>query len=283
MKVCIETGVQYPEVLKEFHVEHISREWAKYLVPDPYVYIPLDKFPRLKIISTPSTGTNHIDLVECNKRGIKVLSLLDDRKGLETIQASSEFAFFMILAGLRMGGWRQWKTYTHDSKHMLGRELYGKKVGILGFGRIGQNVAKWLTHFGAEWRSCDLGSDKDTVMGMFEWSDIVLISCSLNDKTRGMITEEYLSRLGRDTILVNVARAEIIDEDALINWAKKGGLYVSDVIHGEVKNEHLDSPLLFFPNVIIFPHIGGHTVESNEKALRIALGLLRKEIDGKNM
>ena len=118
-------------------------------------------------------------------------------------------------------------------------------------------------------------------MGMFEWSDIVLISCSLNDKTRGMITEEYLSRLGKDTILVNVARAEIINERDLIEWASSGkGLYVSDVLHHEVQG-NVTSPLLELSNVQIYPHIAGHTIESNEKALRIALQLLEREITKK--
>lgn len=278
MKVRVETLTQYPDVLKEMGVQSVSREWAKYLVPNPLKTVELDKYPRLKIISTPSTGTNHIDLSECNKRGIKVLSLLDDREGLSEIRASSEFAFYMILSALRSGGFRMWKNYVRDSEHMLGRELYGKKVGILGFGRIGQNLARYLDAFGATWRSYDYGSGENTLLDIFETCDIVLISMTLNEKSKGLITSEHLSRLSKDAILVNVSRAEIINEADLLEWTAQEGRYAADVLHHEVSGQHLDSPLLHRQNCIIHPHIAGHCIESNSKALRIALQLLKKEI-----
>ena len=282
MKVLVEAPHEHLEhILKEFHVEHVSREWAKYLVPDPTKWVELSKYPRLRVIATPSTGTNHIDPKECDKRGINILSLTDDREGLETIRASSEFAFHMILSGLRLGGWRQWKSYHRNPEIMRGHELYGKHVGILGFGRIGKNVAKWLDVFGATWQSYDYVSGKGALRSIFEKCDIVLISMTLNEKSIKLIAEDLLSRLKEGAILVNVSRAEIIDEAALIKWAASGrNIYVSDVLHREVLG-NVASPLLSMSNCIITPHIAGETIESTEKALRIALQLLEREITKK--
>ena len=274
MKVRIETRVLFPELEREFKVQPISREWAKMLVPDPLKTVPLDKFPRLEVISTPSTGTNHIDLKECERRGIKVKSLLDDREGLSEIRASSEFALFMILSGLRLGGFRQWKTYNRNAEAMLGRELYGKQVGIVGFGRIGQNIAKWVSAMGAKWRSYDYGSGEDALLSIFGECDIILISMNLNEKSFELIGDQHLSRMKKGAILVNVARAEIIKESALNFYATKGMNYVTDVLHREVDG-NVTSPLLNLPNVIVYPHLAGHALEANEKAMRIALRLLR--------
>lgn len=283
MKVRVECPTGHLEhVLEEFGVKSVSREWAKYLIPDPTRAVELQKYPRLEVIATPSTGTNHIDLKWCEKRGIKVLSLLDDREGLAEIRASSEFAFYMILSGLRLGGFRQWKKYNRNAEVMRGRELYGKHVGILGLGRIGTNVAKWVQAFGATWQSYDYGSSEESLLEIFDKCDIVLVSMSLNEKSKGLITDKHLSRMKDGAILVNVSRAEIIEEAALIKWAaSQKGLYVTDVLHREVLG-NVASPLLEMTNVIITPHLAGEAAESTEKALRIALQLLRAEIERDN-
>ena len=120
----------------------------------------LSFFPNLRILITPSTGTNHIDLNNCKKNKIKVFSLLDDRKNLNQIRASSEFTFLLILNSLRRldkaikevdnNRWRQ------NENLIRGDELYGKSVGIIGLGRIGSNLSRWLEMFGAKVSYCDI-------------------------------------------------------------------------------------------------------------------------------
>jgi phosphoglycerate dehydrogenase-like enzyme len=196
---------------------------------------------------------------------------------MDEIRASSEFALFMILSALRHGGFRQWRQYDRQPEVMRGHELYGKLVGILGFGRIGRNVASWVQGMGARWRSYDYGSGDETLLEIFATCDIVLISMSLNEKSKGLITRNHLLRLKDNAILVNVARAEIIREDDLYEWAAlRKGVYAADVLHHEVLG-NVKSPLLSLTNCIIYPHIAGTTYESEEQALRIALKLLQKE------
>ena len=258
--------------------ESTTRRLCEVLIPDPLKWVQLDEYPKLRLIVTPSTGTNHIDLNECERRGIKVLSLLDDRFGLDMITASSEFTFLLMLMALRHGAWRQWKRYERDDDMMRGHELHGKKVGLVGYGRIGKNVANYCTAFGAKWDYADPQyRTGDNLLAIFEDSDIVVICCSLNDETKGMITRKHLNALRPGAILVNTARAEIIREEDLITWARqKKNVYATDVLHNETM-AYVSSPLLGLSNCIITPHIAGTTYESQQKAMQIALRLAERE------
>jgi len=240
-------------------------------------YEHISRMPRLKAIITPSTGTNHIDLKACKERNITVKCLLDDRKGLQTIKASSEFTFQLILHAIHRP-FQQYKQYDRNDDAMRGNELCDKLVGIVGYGRIGKNIGKWCNAFGASYITYDLYSKKKELNRLFRVSDIVLISCNLDDSTIDMITKEQLDLMRPGTVLVNTARAEIIKEDDLIEWAKKGtNTFATDVMHGEVTGRAGESPLLEMANVIVTPHIAGTCFESQEKAARIALGLLIRE------
>ncbi len=241
----------------------------------------------LKYLITPSTGTNHIDMDACESLGIKVLSLLDDREGLNTITASSEFTFMLILMALKkmkdvliaQGGSRHRLWHRHEDT-MRGHELSGKKVGVIGYGRIGKNIAGWCVNFGAATAPHDpYVMDKAYgLRSMFQLCDIVVICCSLTDETEGMIDRPLLESMKKGAILVNTARGEIVNEQDLVSVLRdrKDILYATDVIAGEPTNEHINSPLLSLPNTLITPHIAGTTFESQEKAMRIALTLLEK-------
>jgi D-3-phosphoglycerate dehydrogenase len=225
----------------------------------------LDHFPDLRILATPSTGTNHIDLEACRQRNVKVISLLDDREGLETISASSEFAFRMILDAMRM-----------PPAH----ELQGKIVGLIGFGRIGRRLANWLEVMGCRVRLYDPDQRyrPANMDEMFRQYDVVVICCTLNDKTYHMITGDLLRSMKEGAALVNVARGEIIDEDALVQvMGERPDLrVVVDVLEGETTGTQNPERLRRL-GAIVTPHIAGETYESRTKAARIILGLLKRE------
>lgn len=224
----------------------------------------LAKYIHLEVIATPSTGTDHIDLAVCKERNIRVISLLDNRKELEKISASAEFTFKLLLDAMRMR-----KPYF---------ELQGKKVGIVGYGRIGRRMEKWLKAFGATPVLYDPNIPKgmSRLDRIFKYADAVVVSCTLNEETRNMITEDLLRSMKHEAVLVNTARGEIIDEDALVRvMRKRQDLRVAlDVVSGE-RSGSTNAELLRSLGAIVTPHIAGNTFESRTKAAKIILDLLK--------
>lgn len=256
----------------------------------------LDYFPNIEVLSTPSTGTNHIDIVECKKRNIKVYSLLDNREILDSISASAEFSFLLLLNTLRRldfaineaasGRWRD------REERMRGYELAGKQVGLVGFGRIGQRLSRWSESFDAQVsfydpyvKSNDTNAKPNSLELVFSESDIICICCALTDETRGMIDYSLLNKLKPNASLINTSRGEILVEADLATILKKrADLRVGlDVISGEVKGEQYNSPLIRYlirGQIVITPHIAGATIESQSKAAIGALSALRKHFLG---
>ena len=215
----------------------------------------LDRFPNLEVLCSPSTGINHIDVKACEKRGIKNYSLLDDRKGLETISASAEFTFLLLLNTLRRldnafietkeGRWRD-----HEDS-LRGNELYGKKVGLIGLGRIGRRMASFCEAFSADVTYYDPyvkhpSLDSISLEQLFTVNDILCICCSLTPETSGMITAQLLNTLKPRAVLINTSRGEIINENdlSIIAYDRPDLRIALDVLTGEVTGTQLDSPLL---------------------------------------
>ena len=250
----------------------------------------LNFFPNLKYLITPSTGINHIELGICKKKKIKVFSLLNNRKKLDEIRASSEFTFLLALNSLR----RLDKAISEvDNKRwrknediMRGQELYGKSVGIIGLGRIGSNIAKWFKMFGADVTYYDVINKgkkykKKSIKYIFSNTSIICICCSLNEKTQNLIDLSTLKLLKKDSILINTSRGEVINEKDLVNFLKKRKdiFFSADVLAGETNGSNLKSKLLNMHKkrrVIITPHICGASNESQTKAAQISIDLLKK-------
>ena len=213
------------------------------------------QFQNLKVLATPSTGTDHIDAFACKRLGVKVLSLLDDRQGLETISASAEFTFKLLLDALRL---------------LPGRELQGKKVGIVGRGRIGRRLLRWLSAFEPSGFFHDPAVTASVPLNwLFANCDAVIICCALNEGTVGMITEDLLRSMKRGAVLVNTARAKVVVETALLSVTNER----PDI---RVAVDVTDYPeQLAARGAIVTPHIAGNTFESRTKAARIILNLLK--------
>ena len=251
----------------------------------------LDYFPNLKIIATPSTGSNHINLNECKKKNIKVISLLSNRKRLNDIRASSEFTFLLILNSLRRiqnmeneirsGNWRD------NEDKMRGNELFEKKVGIVGLGRIGTNVASWCNSFGAKVCYYDPFKkikkyEKRSLVYIFKNCDIISISAELNKKTKDLIDNKLLNKLKNNSHLINTSRGEIINQNHLMKFIRKTKkkIYVTtDVLSGEVKGKPLNKNVVKLHEsgkIFITPHVAGATYESQFKAAQIVIEQINK-------
>lgn len=227
----------------------------------------LSDFPYLKILATPSTGSNHIDLAACARRGVEVISLLDNRPGLEKISASAEFTFKLLLEALRLPP---------------ARELQGKRVGMVGYGRIGRKMNKWCQAFGARTFFHDprLNEKSKPIEWIFSKCHAVIICATYDATTHGLVTKALLASMKHGAALVNTARGEILDEDGLVEVMKeRPDLRVAlDVLVGETTGAHNPQRLKEL-GAICTPHIAGETSDSRTKAAQIIYDLLVERLN----
>jgi D-3-phosphoglycerate dehydrogenase len=237
---------------------------------------------RLRVIVTATTGLDHIDIEYARQCGITVLSLRGETEFLRDVQATAEHTWALLLGLLRnivpasiaarRGNW--------DRDMFRGRELNGKRLGIVGLGRLGEKVARYGLVFGMVVRAFDPfvqewvdGVRRDpTLADLLRKSDILSLHVPLNAETQGLIGAAELALLPPGAVLVNTSRGQLIDESALIKALTHKYLLGAalDVIAQERDNENRQkSPLLDYAeshdNLLITPHIGGATYESMAK------------------
>jgi D-3-phosphoglycerate dehydrogenase len=235
--------------------------------------------PSLRIIVTPTTGLNHIDLEEAERRGIRVLSLRGEIDFLKNIRATAEHTLALMLALLRRvpaaaahtraGGW---------SRDLFkGHELYGKTVGVVGYGRLGRIVGRYLRAFDTHVLTADPyvgtrfvepGVTLLPLPQLLQQADLVTLHVNLCDETRGFFGRELFAAMPEGAWFVNTSRGELIDEGALLDALQSGRLAGAalDVLGEERSGGMADHPLVAYArahdNLLITPHIGGATRES---------------------
>lgn len=218
--------------------------------------------PKLRAIATNCTGTDHIDLEECQRRGIEVLSL-KGIEGLDNVHATAEHTISLMLQALR--------HRCDRSSGRSGRELRGKQVCIVGCGRIGQQVADMTDTLTGRpayvWPDDNVPANNEDVLS---YSDIVSIHASLNETSKGMVNAEFLSKLKPGAIVVNTARDAIVDTEAMLTWLRDnpGSVYAHDFKQefriGALNSDH-QLWSVAEEQVIGTEHIGGWTIESLHK------------------
>jgi phosphoglycerate dehydrogenase-like enzyme len=251
---------------------------------DPYDRAVLERARDLKVIARVGVGLDGIDLDAATELGVAVTTT----PGMNN-ETVADHALALILAasrrvvehdaGVRRGEWNR----VGD---MAPWDLHGRTVGIVGYGRIGEGVARRLSGFGVRILVSDpvrseAGGhemvDLDTLLSM---SDIVTLHCPLSDETRGMIDERRLLLMGNAGILINTSRGPLVDEDALVEALEARRLRGAALDVFELEPPPSER-LRALPNIILSPHIGGVSVDSNatmtRSAVRSALGVLRGE------
>jgi D-3-phosphoglycerate dehydrogenase len=242
----------------------------------------LARAPRLKILVTPTTGLNHIDTDELDRRGITLVSLRGEVEFLRDVRATAEHTIGLLLGLLRQvpaaaadvqaGGWRR--------DRFQGSEIYGKTVGIVGYGRLGQIVSRYLKAFDARVLATDpklpMGYSDGTVEGvplarLLAEADIVSLHADLRPDTRGFFTPALFGQMKWASYFVNTARGELIDEAGLLASLREGRLRGAalDVVSNESSAGMGGHPLIEYArkhtNLLITPHVGGCTQESKTK------------------
>lgn len=238
--------------------------------------------PRLKAIVTATTGLDHIDTEVASKQGVAVLSLRGESEFLRSIHATAEHTWALLLALIRdiPAAAAAVKRGEWNRDQFRGTELFGKILGIVGYGRIGQRVGAYGQAFGMQTKVYDPGKvdfppqvDKyDSLKDLLNAADVISLHVPLNENTKTLMSYAEFEIMKKGALLINTSRGGVVDEEALLKALETGRLggAALDVVEGEPTFPDGKTRLLVeyakaHANLIITPHIGGATFESMEK------------------
>lgn len=225
----------------------------------------LEKLLTVKVISRCGSGTDNIDLESARKRGIAIYNTPD-----APTRAVAELTVGAILNLLRKISHMDRFMRNGKWEKQMGNLLCGKKIGIIGFGRIGQKVCELLSAFGAELAYCDtenkpssLNCCRKNLEDILKWADIVTLHVSFASASKPLIGEREIRLMRKDSWLVNISRGGAVDEEALYQALKEGRL--SGAAIDVFEQEPYVGPLIEFDNVLLTPHIGSYAEEARMK------------------
>ena len=244
----------------------------------------LDLLPDLRLVASYGVGYDGIDVEACARRGVAVTNT-PEALGI----ATADLTMALVLATrrrlvegdrfVREGKWASgWVV-----GELLGDEIGGATLGIVGLGRIGSAVAARARAFGMTVlhtrRTNDGSADRRKLDDLLRESDVVTLHAPLTDETRGLLDARRLALLRDGSCLVNTARGAIVDEDALVAELASGRLRAGlDVFADE---PHVPQALLGLPNVVLSPHVGSATRATREAATAELVANIRAALGGK--
>jgi glyoxylate reductase len=232
--------------------------------------------PGLKIVANVAVGYNNVDVAAARAQGVIVTNTPD-----VLTEASADLAWALILGItrrvvegdrlVRAGGWKGWAL-----DFMLGSDLRGKQLGVIGFGRIGQAVAARAAAFGMR-----VAYQSRKVIGPPEYqpmpydrliatSDVVTLHCPLTDETRHLVDQKSLARMKRSAYLINTSRGPVVDESALV-WALKNRIIAGAALDVYEDEPHVHPELTKLENVVLAPHLGSATTETRTAMADLAV------------
>jgi glyoxylate reductase len=251
----------------------------------------LDKLPAVRVVSNFGVGVDHIDVPAATARKIPVGNTPGVLDG-----ATADLAFSLLLAAGRRivegDRYARGPDFLHyDPSYMLGREVHGSTIGIVGLGRIGEQVARRAKGFDMTVLYCnrkrkpsaedELGVRYATLPELLAESDYVVLTCPLTAETRGLIGKNELEKMKPTSSLINAARGAVVDLDALTDALSNRRIHAAalDVTDPEpLPREH---PVLKLPNVIITPHLGSATDQTRRRMAEMSIENLMAGLAGK--
>lgn len=249
----------------------------------------LEKAPNLKYVIRAGEGTDNIDKALCQTKGVKV----SNTPGANN-NSAAEHAIALMLTVLRNTAFAHQSMAENrwDKSLYTGVELSNKRIGIIGFGRIGQIVAKRLSGFEPEvifydpfLESTDISYAKkeNDLKKIFSECDIISIHVPLLDTTKNLISSELLDSMKSDAILINAARGKIVDEKALYKTLSEKKIAGAgfDVFATEPLEE--DSPLRKLDNIVLTPHLGASTKEAQVRVGQMVINQLEEFFVNNNL
>lgn len=239
--------------------------------------------PKLRLVARAGVGLDNIDLEEAERRGVKVVNTPN-----APTNAAAELTIGLMLAlvrgiargdrGIRMGKWLK--------NELLGEELAGKTLGVIGYGRIGRQVSRIAACLGMRVLAWDILGTKINyeyatyveLDELLRQSDIVTLHVPLTPETKGFFNASVISKLKPGAYLINASRGEVVDEEALYNALKEGRIRGAAL--DVYPREPYYGPLTQLENVVLTPHIGANTKEAQRKAALELVELITKELGG---
>lgn len=249
----------------------------------------LDLAPNLKIVIRAGEGTDNIDKALCRERGVKVANTPGANNN-----SAAEQAIALMMTVLRNTALADatMKAGKWEKNALTGLELWKKKVGIVGFGRIGQIVAKRISGFEPEiyffdpvLTSSDIPNTKkvNDLKDIFSTCDIITIHTPLLPETKGMITGALLNLMKKDAILINAARGGIVDEESLYTILKEKKIRGAGFDVFAVEPLPTNSKLLELPNLVMSPHVGASTEEAQFRVGEMAVFQINEFFKNNNL
>lgn len=242
----------------------------------------------LKVIGRAGVGVDNIDVKAATEKGVYVVN---SPRASTTSVAELTVAYFLALSRRLVHSTNETRTGKWPKKQMIGTELFGKTLGLVGCGRIGAEVVKRAQAFGMKCLVYDpyLPSDILAKIGaeninnlddLLQRSDFITIHAWLTDETRGMISTKEFDLMKSSVYLVNCARGGIVDEDALYMAMTKGKIAGAalDVFSIEPAKEN---KLFELDKIYVSPHIAASTIEAQERAGQITAEQVRMVLRGK--
>lgn len=248
--------------------------------------------PGLKVISNHAVGFDNIDIAAATQRGIPV----GNTPGILT-DATADMAFALMMAAgrrvveaekfLRAGKWKTWGPSL-----LLGVDIAGATLGIVGFGRIGQAVAKRASGFdmrvlyydpSASDQYPSLNAVSTDLEPLLAESDFVSLHVPLTPETRHLVDADFLAKMKPNAVLVNTARGGVLDQSALYDTLKENRIFAAALDVTDPEPLPLDSPLFELDNCIIMPHIASASVQSRDMMAYLSAKNLIAGLNGEKL
>ncbi|MEA2444673.1 MAG: glyoxylate reductase [Thermoleophilales bacterium] len=239
----------------------------------------LDAAPSLRAIANCAVGTNNIDLAAAAERGIAVGNTPD-----VLTETTADLAWALLMAGarrlgeaerfVRAGKWKHWEPGA-----FLGLDVYGATLGVVGYGRIGQAVARRASGFDME----VLHTRETALDDLLARSDFVSLHTPLKPETRGLIGARELGLMKPHALLVNTGRGELVDTDALVRALHAGEIGGAALDVTDPEPLPGDHPLLSAPGVTVVPHIGSASERTRAAMAEMAVDNLLAALSGESM
>ena len=228
----------------------------------------LARAPRLRVVANCAVGFDNIDVPALTAAGVAITNTPD-----VLTEATAELAFALMMAAarrlpegealVRSGRWEGWRL-----DQLLGVQLLGKTLGIVGMGRIGQAMARRAQGFGMTVIGARSSDGPAAIDELFARADVVSLHCPLTPETRHLVNRERLARMKPSAILVNTARGGCVDEGALVEALTAGRIFAAALDVYEREPE-IDARLRACPRLVLAPHIGSATTEARTQMAQL--------------